>query len=466
MRHVPQIGDAAAPDSGLTLEVVTYLDYPPTPAELAAIWEPNLVVRRLNDMQRVLRILPIVAAAALVGPFLIAAATSSGVVAAPDAAVGLVNRLGGNLQVALAAEPDDPAANLVFSPTSIGVTLAMASAGAASDTVAQMNEMLGIANPAAPGPIHQAMASLIQTVTGPADEHTMLSLANSLWTQDGLDVAEPFRAILADQYGSELQLADFANDPAGAVVAVNAWVAEATADRIPQLLDDQDVTALTRFILVNAIHLDADWRSPFAPEATREDQFTRPDGSGVTSEFMFQNLDAEYAEGDGLQAVVLPYTQQFEMVVILPDAGLLGDLERALSTAGGDLDAVVGPFGTANVDVSLPKWDTDVSTNLLDVLRGMGLTLPFDPALADFSNITTDEPLSIGGVIHQANITVDEAGTEAAAATAIVGPTGAAPGQDVPEPIEMDVDHPFFFAIRDTVTGAVLFQGHINDPTG
>lgn len=369
----------------------------------------------------------------------------------------IVNGLGGHLQVALSASAEGANANLVFSPFSVGVALTMASAGANGETAAQMNDVLGITmdDP------HSALAVLIAGVE--ENGGGTFSVANSLWNQSGMSVADGFNTTLADNYGAELQTADFASDPAAAVDDVNGWVAEATADRIPTLLTDDQVNELTRFILVNAVHLDAEWQAPFDPESTNPDDFTRGDGSVVEVDFMGQTLHASYAASDDAQAIALPYTNGYEMVIVLPSDGGLADFEQRLAAARGDLDSLFAGFATTEVDLELPKWDIDTSADLVPQLQSLGMELPFDPVNADFSNLTPDEPLFVSAVVHQANITVDEQGTEAAAAT-VIGVAGAAPGPE-PDPVELDIDHPFFFAIRDTESGAVLFQGHINDPS-
>jgi serpin B len=392
----------------------------------------------------------------LVSGGLAGAVTAHAATKEPDPA-GVVNALGGNLQPALSAAAADPNGNLVFSPFSVGVALSMAAAGAAGDTLAQMNEVLGITADS-----HPAIAALVAGIEqGSAGT---FSVANSLWTQLGLDVNPAFDALLAGTYGAGLQEADFAGDPLGARDEVNAWVADATAGRIAQLLSPEQVTTITRFILVNAVHLDAEWASPFDPSFTSPEEFTRGDGSTVQTDFMGQTLFAGYSTGAGTQSIVLPYRNGLEMVVVLPADGGLAGFEQALAAAGGDLDAVLGGFAETEVSLDLPIWDIGTHTDLVPQLQALGMTVPFSE-LADFTNITTDEPLTIAAVVHEANITVDEAGTEAAAATAVIGEVGAAPPDDEPEPQVMDVDHPFFFAVRDSASGAVLFQGHVNDPS-
>jgi serpin B len=288
-------------------------------------------------------------------------------------------------------------------------------------------------------------------------------LANSLWVQDGFDLQAPFVTTLTDVYRSEPFRGDFAGDPAGAIEDINGWVADATSDRITDLLAEGDITTLTRLVLANAVYLDAEWVLPFEATNTRPDVFERGDGSTVETDFMHQTMHADYVEGDGFQAIALPYTSGFEMIIVLPGSGGLDGFEHALAEAG-DLDAALGPLDNREVALSLPTWDIETRANLVDPLQSLGMTLPFDPDRAGFTNISTEEPLAVSGVIHRANITVDEAGTEAAAATAVIAVTGAAPIGSQPEPVELDVDHSFFFAIRHTDGGTVVFQGHVNDP--
>lgn len=368
-----------------------------------------------------------------------------------------VNQLAGRLLGPLAAESPD--GNLVYSPFSASVALTMAMAGADGETLAQMEAALGLSGEDS----HAALSALVAAVT---DEGAgTLNVANSLWAQDGMDIEAAFNDILRDFYDSELMLTDFGADPAAARDAINAWVAEHTADRIPELLGEGAVSEITRFILVNAIYLNAEWSHPFVVEATWTDEFVTATGDTVEVDMMHQTLHADYSEGSDFQAVALPYDAGLEMIVVLPDDGTLHQFEQRLVDADGDLDTVLGPMTSPEVQLSLPKWDIETATSLSDALKALGMTDAFDVDAADFTGITTEEPIFIGDVIHQANITVTEDGTEAAAATAVVMVAGAAPNEDQPEPVVMDVDRPFFFAIRSETTGAILFQGHVTNPS-
>ena len=252
----------------------------------------------------------------------------------------MINGLGARLQHTLTEAQADANSNLVFSPASVGIALTMTSVGAGGDTLAEINETLGIVDLS----IHRSMGALAELLrTGQsADSFT---LANSLWVQDGFAIEDAFEATLTDTYRSEPFREDFQNEPAAAVDDINNWVADATADRITDLLSEGDISAATRLVLANAVHLDAEWAHPFAPDSTRPDEFTRGDGSTVQADFMHQTLHAaRYGEANGGQAVVLPYTNGYEMVVVLPPDGELAEFEQALAE-GADLDDGARPNG-------------------------------------------------------------------------------------------------------------------------
>jgi serpin B len=379
-------------------------------------------------------------------------------------AVRSVNALGADLYAALVAGNE---ANLVFSPASILLALAMARAGAAGTTASEMDAALHIDDPEA---IHHALNGLTRALaarsgtieTGDEPVEVELSIANAVWAQATLTWQEAFLDVLAGEYGAGVRLADFAADPDAARIAVNNWVGEETHDRIPALLAPGSVDDLTRMILVNAIYLKAPWAIPFEPAATQPAPFTRLDGSTVEVPFMERADEAmDYARGEGWQAVELPYAGgALAMLVVLPDQGALATVEGELGA--GLIDRAVAGLAPTDVVLQLPKWDIETRAELSTVLAALGMPTAFTDA-ADFTGMTTDEPLEIGFVIHQANITVDEAGTEAAAATAVGMRTSAAP-IDPPEPVLVTVDRPFLYALRDRETGAVLFLGRVTTP--
>ena len=212
-----------------------------------------------------------------------------------------------------------------------------------------------------------------------------------------------------------------------------------------------------RFAIVDAVYLKAPWLQVFNPEATRDGTFTTTDGTAKQVPMMHKSGTFPYATGDGWQAVELAYdSDDLTMLVFLPEPGFLANFEQIflVSDATAYLSAV-------QVDLTLPKFDIATAISLGDTLQSLGITAAFSSD-ADLSGITTQESLDVAAVIHQANITVDEAGTEAAAATAVIGEATSAPPSD---PIVFTVDRPFVFALRDRGTEAILFIGRVGDPS-
>jgi serpin B len=386
--------------------------------------------------------------------------------AASDAgpAARSIDALGADLYLKLVEGSED---NLVFSPGSILLALAMTRAGAEGTTAAEMDAVLHLDDPMA---IHHALNGLSQALaertgtveTGGDPAEVELSIANAVWGQESLAWQADFLDVLAREYGAGARLADFVADPEAARLAVNGWVAAETRGRIPELIAPGMVDALTRMILVNAIYLKAPWATPFEPDATRPAPFTLLDGSALDVPFMVRSDGAmAYARGEGWQAVELPYAgEALAMLVILPEEGALATVEGEL--AAGLIDRAAAALMPNDVVLQLPKWDIETRAELSDALASLGMPTAFTPA-ADFTGMTTDEPLQIAFVIHQANITVDEAGTEAAAATAVGMETTGAPAPG-PEPILLTVDRPFIYALRDRETGAILFLGRVTNP--
>ena len=373
----------------------------------------------------------------------------------PRAAVaaGLAfNGFGRKLYRALAA--DRPDGNLVFSPTSIAFAVTMAAAGARGETQLQMLETMEVGDT---DDIYRDTNSLTAELEARNGAGVELSIANSLWGQRGLTFEQTFLDLLATEYGAGLELVDYRAKPDATRVAINEWVEEETKGRIPELLAQGTITADARLTLVNAIYMKAAWLNQFNPEATADVGFTTIDGSAKQVPAMYMSRSMRYAAGDGWQAVELPYEgEDLVMVLIVPDAGALEAYEARINVA-----VAVDPMIDRPVRLTLPKFDIDSSFSVGDAMQALGMELAFSGD-ADFSGITSEDELRIGAVVHQANITVDEYGTEAAAATAVIMETTSAPGD---EPIELVLDRPFIFAVRDRGTGAELFVGRVGDPT-
>ena len=352
--------------------------------------------------------------------------------------------------------------NLVFSPTSIATALAMAEAGARGETATQMDAVLHVGSSAAGnlgfGSLDQALAALSGRFrdAGGGEHEVALRIANAPFAQSGMHIEQPYLDALAAQYGAGLRLVDYRNDPAGACKLIDDWVGQQTEGRIPKLLDSLD--SQTRLVLTNAIYLKAAWQTPFSDKETAVADFTRLDGTKVSVPTMHDASERSYAAGAGWQAVELPYIGgSLALTIVVPDD--MAAFQKNLDAAR--FATITSALKTAMVDLSLPRFKTETKTDLADVLAGLGMPLAMNPDRADFSGITSDERLFVSRVVHQANIAVDEKGTEASAATAVVMTAGMAPGS----PVSLRVDRPFIFALRDTRTGAILFLGRIADPS-
>ncbi len=370
-----------------------------------------------------------------------------------------VNAFGLALYARIAA---DAPGNLVISPASIALALSMARAGARGQTAAEMDAVLHDLGTDAHAAWLASLDSALNARTGQfpdlsgTQRDVTLRIVNAPFAQRGLALEQPYLDALAGRFGAGLRLVDYVAASEAARQLINGWVSDQTEQRITELLSQGDIDVMTRLVLVNAIYLKAAWVTPFAEEATSTAPFTRPDGTTVDVPMMHGGGELPYAQGDGWRAVQLPYVGgKLAMLVIVPDdmAAFEGSLDDQ------DLSAIVSGLDSHEVILGLPKYGAESRVELGPVLAALGMPTAFTDA-ADFSGMTTQERLLISAVIHQANIDVDEKGTEAAAATAVVMRETAAPS-DV---VTLTVDHPFLFALRDVDTGAVLFLGRITDP--
>jgi len=353
--------------------------------------------------------------------------------------------------------------NVVLSPASVALALAMARAGARGQTAAEMDAVMrGLAadeHAAWLNALDQALASRSGTFKDDSgqDLPVALRIANAPFAQKGMPLEPAYLEALASRFGAGLRLVDYVAATEGARKLINGWVDGETEHRIPELLVPGVLTTDTRLTLVNAIYLKAPWLTPFPADSTTAGAFKRADGSIVDVPLMQATAAMRYAAGTGWQAVEIPYIgESLAMTVIVPDD--LATFEQALTADG--LAAITGTLAETQVSLTFPKFSIETKAELGEVLAALGMPSAFD-GRADFGGITTAERLVISNVIHQANIDVDEKGTEAAAATAVVMRATAMPA----EPVSLRVDRPFLFALRDVPTGAILFLGRVADPS-
>ena len=351
--------------------------------------------------------------------------------------------------------------DLIFSPYSISLAFSMAYAGARSETEAQMAETLQFlpqgTQHLAFNAIDQRMSGLEEKVGGDAAIPFRLNVANAAWGQQGYRFEDAYLRTLAADYGAGLRTIDF-GQPEKASEEINAWISSQTEDRIKDLVSPDIIDPTTRLVLINAVYFKASWLSRFDESHTKDGPFTLLDGGETTVPMMRQTTYLDYADGDGYQAVRLPYKgKAADMLVILPDEGRFGTVEARLNA--GFLDEVEDSLDTKYVKLTMPRFDFETDLDLIKLLERMGMTAPFDSGVADFSGITGGKDLYISDVLHRANITVDEKGTEAAAATVL-----AMAESSTPQVTEMTMDRPFIFAIVERGTGTILFLGRVTNP--
>lgn len=357
--------------------------------------------------------------------------------------------------------------NIIFSPFSISLALSMALAGAESTTEQAMLDGLQITLPEET--LHPAYNTLLlaieesqeKALDGMDGNLFQINIANSIWGQADYAFNQPFLDVLAQHYGAGIFTVDFIQNPNGARLAINDWVSEETEQKIENLIPEGAIDTLTRLVLANAIYFNGSWMHPFNESMTADAPFITLDGSEITVDRMkLYGENLIYGRGENYQSINLPYlSSDFVMTLLVPDTGAFNEFETQLSQD--ELTAILANMSFTRVDLEMPKFDFDSDINANDPLIALGMGEAFDPEFADFSGITDVEDLMITDVLHKATITVDEEGTEAAAATAvIVGVTSAMPE----DPISLVIDRPFLFMIRHQPTNIILFMGRVVQP--
>ena len=373
----------------------------------------------------------------------------------------------------------------------------MARAGARGETAAEIDDVLHVSSSdellGGLNALDQALGSRDATWQDSDGKRQLaLRIANASFGQNGWTIEQAFLDALASTFGSGLHLVDYESDPEGARRAINGWVDQRTAGRIPELLAPPDVTEATRLYLVNAMYLKAEWERWFDEDRTEKAPFARLDGSKVDVDTMTRSAGAHdpvipYTRGSGWQAVDLRYkappgSPPLAMTLVLPEnlpafeSKLDGELlSRIVTKLDAERKAFAEPECPPEFDAGcypydlrlhLPRFSIDSRAELSKLLAAAGMPRAFD-STADFTGIhvpaSGEEPLRISAVVHQANIDVDEHGTEAAAATAVGMDTGGGPS--ALDNITIRFDRPFLFLVRDVETGTILFMGRVVDPS-
>jgi serpin B len=350
--------------------------------------------------------------------------------------------------------------NMAISPASVAFALAMVEPGTVGDAQTQLRSLLRIEDPAA---FHASMNALQQNLearvptTFASDDdpgEVTVRLANAAYLQQGYPFEAAYLETVGSNYGPVLNEVDFEADPDKVAHDINAFVAKATNDRIPQLVPDGAIDPLTVFALVNALYLKASWLSTFDETATTNQAFTGLDGASQTVQMMHGGSDSS-ASGDRWIGAKKSYVGGFTAQFILPDEGRFDEIATDLDRVFTEYDSQV----TSGSALGLPRFDLRFGVELSPALKALGLQAPYEKG--GLLGIADDRSLIIDKVIHQTNVAMDEDGTEAAAATVVLGVAESAP-MDPPVPVILD--RPFLYRIIDDETGVTLFIGQVLKP--
>jgi serpin B len=396
-----------------------------------------------------------------------------------DLAAKATNDLAVQLHRQLATGND----NLCVSPYSIESALAMTFAGADGETRMQMARVLHFPSDASAvdesfaslqhslGEMNAKTAELVKKSKefgGPSEPIT-LKIANRLFAQKDYDFRQDFLSLVKQNYGAAFEPLDFTANPAAATQHINKWVADQTRDKIRDLIPADALNKLTRLVLANALYLKAPWADAFSEKTTHPESFHVRGGAPVNVPMMRKTARLGYAKREGFTAVSLPYVgDDLQFLVLLPDE--VNGVRALESKLTAEILAQCTKLEARDVDLHLPRFKLEPPTiALAEQLQALGMKSAFDipQGSANFDKIAPRKPndyLYISNVFHKTFIAVDEKGTEAAAATAVVMMRATAVRGPKPPPIEVKVDRPFVYAVQHVPSGTCLFLGRVTDP--
>jgi len=367
------------------------------------------------------------------------------------------------------AQATDNNDNLVLSPVSVHILLAMLEAGARDKTASEISEALKVKIDKHPN-FHKTYGLVISRQMCPQSNLDLkFSMANGLFRQKGRSTEKSFQIVLRNIYNASMIDVDFETTKDQARTTINDWVKTATKGKIKELLGTNDVTRETRMILVNAVHLNDAWRTPFDPDRTKNKLFYTLDGKSRPVPMMVHEgseTDYSYADMKTFHAVSIPTDSgQVEVLIFLPkDKRGFGNLQKTLNSK--TMNATIAALQSRRVNLTLPKFKMASRHQLRDQLRELGIKEAFDADKANFGGIDGGrDQLFVTQVIQEAMIEVDERGLEAAAATA-TGMDGGGMSPKPTEPVEFIADHPFIYILRHNDPGSILFMGRVMNPEG
>jgi serine protease inhibitor len=365
------------------------------------------------------------------------------------------NRFGFDLFAQLQLQPKSQSQNIFISPQSIAIALGMTRNGTAGKTQAEITQTLGLEQ-FDPAKVDSNYGKLIETLNT-ADQSGKLAIANSLWVNQNISLKDSFIKTTQDFYQGKVSNLDFADT--SAKNTINQWVANNTANQIPEIVDS--ISPEAALYLINAIYFKASWTNKFDPNTTTKQPFQLESKTTKPVAMMSQTGDYRYYENEQFQAIRLPYGKgKLAMYIFLPQANSsLEQFNQQLNLA--NWQTWLNQMRSQPGNVSLPKFKLEYITELKDVLSSLGMQQVFNSAQADFSPMT-DSTVALDQVKHKAVIEVNEEGTEAAGATSSgIRITSATPQK---QPFEMNINRPFFFTIHDDSAGIILFMGNVVEP--
>lgn len=394
--------------------------------------------------------------------------TDSGNAQMKESVAAANNRFASDLYTTLAKNPDNAGHNLFYSPFSISSALAITGEGAKGKTA---DEIFSVFHFPKNDTVRQSGFARIDEEFNTADTGYSLRTANALWAEKSYPFLPAFTGIARKYYAAEVTNLDFKTTPEESRATINQWVEQKTENKIHDLLPSGSINALTRLVITNAVYFKGTWVQPFDAARTKEADFRTGTGTSVKVQMMENTGSGArymYAETAGVQYIELPYidnsTKALSMIVILPKGDDLKPAEAVLND--NNLSSLQGSADSQRVNLYLPKFRMETEYRLPQTLSAMGMPTAFTEGAADFSGMDGTTNLYISDVIHKAFINVNENGTEAAAATAVVMDLVMAPSGTSPPVPEFRADHPFVFLIQDKETGTILFIGRVVNPAG
>ncbi len=346
--------------------------------------------------------------------------------------------------------------NVFFSPISISTAMGMTYVGANGETQNQISKVFHFS--ANNSKFHRLQGSIPKLLSSRADS-IKLSMVNTIWVEKTFTIKKAFDKTLKDEYRASLERADFINKYEESRILINNNISKATSDRIKDLLPPNSLNSLTRLVLTNAVYFKANWKTKFQKERTGDAKFYVTPQKPIKCKMIGLKSKFDYFEDDKVQAIELPYSgNNFSMLIILPQQDQ--NVDVLIKGINQDyLNSIINGLTEQSISISIPKYKLSTGYQLKQELSDMGMPQPFSDD-ADFSKMSTGNNLKISNVFHKAFIEVNEEGTEASAATAVVIAM-----KSIGIERTFIANRPYVFLIREKTSGLILFMGRINDPT-